>query len=188
MKKEFPLADTWASFEIHPETPPGGVAIAELFPGRDMSAAGESLRRRAAEFGLPFVPSDWLSNSRAAIEAAEFARDAGLFEPFHRGILEAYFARGQDIGDPAVLSSVGVEVGLDQAALQVALAEQRYADRREAVAAEARRLGFSGVPTFVFAGRYPVVGAHPLDVFRDLLSRLRSAPTVSGAEMGHPQR
>jgi predicted DsbA family dithiol-disulfide isomerase len=165
------LEDTWISYEIHPETPPEGVLLERLFgPGIGQSQEGQ--RRRCDELGLPFVPPRLLSNSRLAVEAAEFARDAGRHPEFHRAALAAYFARSQDIGDLELLSELVAEVGLDPAALRTELAAGRYADARESACEEARRSGVTAVPTYVFAGGARVVGAQSLDHFRGLLESM----------------
>lgn len=106
----------------------------------------EGLRRRAAGYGLPYGRSDILSNSRAAIEAAEYAREEGRFEPFHREVFAAYFARGMDIGDVDVLTGLAETAGLDAGGLREALDAGRYAGRREEVAGEAARLGSVAFP------------------------------------------
>jgi predicted DsbA family dithiol-disulfide isomerase len=156
------------SYEIHSETPPEGVLLERLFgPGR--AERQESMRRRCTELDLPFEAPQLLSNSRLAVEAAEFARDAGKHHLFHRATLGAYFARSQDIGDLDVLSELAAQVDLDTAALRQALAAGRYAGRRQAAHQEARTLGITGVPTFIFAEGSRVVGAQPLDDFRRLL-------------------
>jgi predicted DsbA family dithiol-disulfide isomerase len=162
------MEDTWVSYEIHPETPAEGVRL-ELLLGPGMGQRQESQRRRCAELDLPFEAPQLLSNSRLAIEAAEFARDAGKHDVFHRAVLAAYFARSQDIGDLDVLIDLAAEVGLDSAALRQVLAAGRYAGRRKAAQEEARGLGITGVPTYIFAGGSRVVGAQALDTFRRLL-------------------
>jgi predicted DsbA family dithiol-disulfide isomerase len=43
---------------------------------------------------------------------------------------------------------------------------------REAAREEARQLGITGVPTYIFAGGARVVGAQPLDDFRRLLESI----------------
>ncbi len=156
------------SYEIHPETPAGGVRLERLFgPGYREMQIGIALRCR--ELGLSFQPPEVLSNSRLAVEAAEFARDAGKHDVFHRAVLAAYFAQSLDIGDAEVLRGVAEEIGLDGGALADALATGRYAAMRAAAEDEARNLGVTGVPTFVFEGRSRVVGAQPLDYFWHLL-------------------
>ena len=156
------------SYEIHPETPPEGILLERLF-GPDIRLRQEGLRRRSVELGLHFEPPVLLSNSRLAVEAAEFARDAGRHPEFHREVLDAYFARSEDIGDVEVLTRAAEQVGVDTAGLREALAGGTYAARREAAEVEARSLGISGVPTFVFSEGARVVGAQPLDHFRRLL-------------------
>jgi predicted DsbA family dithiol-disulfide isomerase len=121
------------------------------------------------------VAPELLSNSRLAVEAAEFARDAGKYSGFHRAVLAAYFARSQDIGDLDVLGELAAEVGLDPAALRQALATGLYADTRQAAHDEARRLGITGVPTYIFAGGVRVVGAQPLGHFRRMLEGMKDS-------------
>lgn len=157
------------SYEIHPETPAEGVLLERLF-GPGFRQGQESQRQRCAELGLPFMAPTLLSNSRLAVEAAEFARDAGKHPEFHRAILAAYFAHSQDIGDLDVLGELAAEVGLDPAALRHALTTDLYAGKRRAAQEEARGLGITGVPTYIFPGAIRVVGAQPLGHFRRLLA------------------
>jgi predicted DsbA family dithiol-disulfide isomerase len=159
------------SYEIHPDTPLTGVLLEQLFgPGVRMHQEGQ--RRRCLELGLPFAPGPLLSNSRLAVEAAEFARDAGKHPDFHRAVLAAYFAEGEDIGDVEVLARVAEQVAVDSAGLREALANGAYAGRRRAVEQEAHGLGITGVPTYFFAGGPRVVGAQPLDYFRRVLAAM----------------
>ena len=162
------------SYEIHPDTPPQGALLESLF-GPGIRQSQEGLRRRAVELGLHFEPPELLSNSRLAVEAAEFARDAGKHPEFHREVLAAYFARSEDIGDIEVLLRAAEQVELDSAGLRDALAGGAYAARRQAAEAEARGLGITGVPTFIFAGSQKVVGAQPLDHFRQLFAGMVAA-------------
>ena len=171
MNQEFPLEDTWVSYEIHPETPRGGVLLEDLF-GPGVGQRQESMRLRCAELDLPFAPPERLSNSRLAIEASEFARDAGKHHELHRAILAAYFAHSQDIGDLGVLSTLAAEVGLDTDALRKALAAGQYTSRRDAAQKEACGLGITGVPTYIFAEGTRVVGAQSLNHFRRVLESL----------------
>jgi predicted DsbA family dithiol-disulfide isomerase len=156
------------SYEIHPDTPPEGALLADLF-GPGLLQGQEHLRLRCAELGLPFVPPTRLPNSRPAVEAAEFARDAGKHQEFHRAVLSAYFADSLDIGDVDVLERIAAEVGLDGAALRQALASGQFAERRRAAEKEAHSLGITGVPTFFFESGPKVVGAQPLEYFRRVL-------------------
>lgn len=159
------------SYEIHPETPPDGILLERLF-GPGVRGRQEGQRQRCLELGLPFEPPRLLSNSRLAVEAAEFARDAGRHGEFHREVLAAYFARSEDIGHVDVLARAAEGIGLDPDGMRAALAGGAYAPRRQAAEVEARGLGVTGVPTFVFRGGPTIVGAQPLDQFRRLFASL----------------
>ncbi len=162
------------SFELHPDTPPGGVSLAEYFGGRNVTAMQEYLRRAAAAYDLPFTPPDRLSNTRLAIEASEFARDQGRHEAFSRGVFAAYFVAGENIGSLEVLVRIAEGAGLDGVLLREALDVGACVARREAAAAEARRLGVNGVPTFFFP-HMAISGAQPLETFRRALEGLDAA-------------
>ena len=135
----------------------------------------EGQRQRCLELGLPFSAPRVLSNSRLAVEAAEFAREAGKHAEFHRAVLSAYFASLQDIGDIEVLAVLADAVGLDPVVLRRELAAGTYAAKREAAEADARRLRVTAVPTFIFPGGERVVGAQSLDHFRSLLESIAAS-------------
>jgi predicted DsbA family dithiol-disulfide isomerase len=86
-------------------------------------------------------------------------------------VFEAYFARGEDIGDVEVLARCALAAGLDADDLRAALADDRYAGRLDAAMHEAAAAGVSGVPTFIVGGRERVVGAQPLEVLRAAMRR-----------------
>jgi predicted DsbA family dithiol-disulfide isomerase len=171
LRKEFHLEDTWVDIEIHPETPAEGVSLAERFAGRDVSAMYAALTRRAAEYGLEMNQVARLSNSRLATAAGEYARDHDSYPEFSKAVFDAYFARGEDIGDVDVLARCAVAAGLDADDLRAALSDDRYAARLDAAMREAAAAGVSGVPTFIIGGRERVVGAQPLEVLREAMRR-----------------
>ncbi len=155
--------------EIHPDTPPEGRPLTELFRAEDIDRMMQHLRIAGAPFGITFMDRPFLSNSRAALQAAEFAREQGKFRQFHTSIFSAYFSLGLDIGDLSVLSQLGSDAGLDPASLVKAVQTGKYLPALEEARQEAGMLGVTGVPTFFFDDNKSVVGAQPLDVFRKAL-------------------
>ncbi len=134
-----------------------------------------NFERLAAEAGLPFgVRTRW-ANSRLAHEAAEWAREQGAFDAYHRALFRAYFVDALNLGDVAVLADLAAGCGLDAGALREALAAGRYRAAVQAQVDEAADLGVSAVPTFV-AGRYAVVGAQPVEMLRRLMAAAEAAP------------
>lgn len=160
----------WRAFELHPETPLEGMRLPWADDPR-YEAMAERLQQMAAEADLPMNPPTWVSNSRRALEAAEFAREQGRHEAFHDAVFRAYFAQGQDIGDWAVLQQVAGAVGLDATAMRQAVERGTHRAAVDAQIGEARRLGITGVPTYIL-GNLAVVGAQPYEVFQRAMARL----------------
>ncbi|KPV44433.1 hypothetical protein AN477_07415 [Alicyclobacillus ferrooxydans] len=182
MKKEFDIDDEWVSFEIHPETPPEGISMDALFPKSSREQMHARLRASGEPYGLQFTDNDWLSNSRLALEASEFARDTGRFHEFHSRVFRAYFSEARDIGDRGVLSEIAKDSGLDTAALNAALDEGRYRSRIEEGQHEGQRYGVTGTPTYIINNKYKVVGAQPLEVMRRALNEIAERERSAGAE------
>jgi len=135
----------WRAFELRPEPTP------------TLEPAGEYLRNTwerivypmAAERGMTLRLPPVQPRSRKAFEAAEFAREAGQFDAFHRALFQAFFQEGRDIGDLAVLSALAASVGLDAEELGRALAEGRYTERVLRDQELARTLSLTGVPAML---------------------------------------
>lgn len=172
MKKEYAIADTWVSYELHPETPPQGVLISERFKGRDLSSFYEQLRARGKEVGVVFGDRTLLSNSRLSLSASEYARDMGVYETFHENIFHAYFTEARDIGNPEVLAAVAKKSGLDAGEALKAVNDGRYAARLEEAARDGQLIGLTGIPLFIVNNQYKIVGAQPIEVFRELLDKI----------------
>ncbi len=169
MKKDFPLEETWVSFQLRPGTPPEGIPLAALFPGVDIKERYASLNKAGEPFGCRFGERTFLSNSRPALEASEYARDNGKYYSFHERVFRAYFTDLLDIGDTKILFKLARDVGLDPYELKRSLDEGLYRTRIEAAVTEAARYRITAVPTFVIDEVHKIVGAQPLRTFRDQL-------------------
>jgi len=102
-------------------------------------------------------------NTRKALALAEHARDRGRLHELRRALMDAFWRRGEDLEDLAVLSAGAVEAGLDPAAALQALEDQAIVARVEAMGREAARAGVTGIPTFDL-GELRVVGCQPYEV------------------------
>ena len=173
LEREFDLDVVWRPFELHPEIPEGGVDRGE---GRQrLEGYVSPIHALAVEEGLPYAPSRHTPNSHRALEAAEFAREQGAYASFHRALFEAYFGRGENIGDVGVLTKLAVDGGLDAAAMEGALTSGRYAARVNELTEESRQEGITGTPTYVFEcgeRRFPLVGAQDYAVFQNIAQRM----------------
>jgi len=148
------------------------VLLSVRLPGIDWDGMYQNLRRAGAHYGITFGAVTLLSNSRLALEASEYARDHGSFEEFHEKIFHAYFTEVKDIGRMDVILDAARSAGLDTEGLTVALQEGRYRAKLQNAQQESQRQDITGVPTFIIDERYKIVGAQPLEVFRDTLCSL----------------
>jgi predicted DsbA family dithiol-disulfide isomerase len=172
LKKEYGITENWISYELHPETPPEGILLSERFRGYDVTKMYDNLRKRGQEVGIVFGNRVLLSNSRLALEASEFARDAGMYDSFHEQIFHAYFTDALDIGNAEVISSIAAKCGLDVAGMMNALGEGRYRSRLIEARQEGEKIHLTGVPTFVIDGKCTIVGAQPIETFRDVFKNV----------------
>jgi len=173
LKPEFDLDIAWRGFQIHPDWPAEGMPAAEF--RREMSpetrrAIWTRIQAMAEEVGCSMKPPELLTNSRPALEAAEFAAEIGKGEEFEERVYRAYFSEGLNIGQPGVVADLAADVGIDRAELGGAIASNRYAMRIKNNAMSANQKGISGVPTFLI-GDWPLVGAQSEDAMRRVLQR-----------------
>ena len=171
-KRPAELAIEWRPFQLNPDMPAEGVdrqrymvakfgseeRVAEIFGA--IEEAGEADGIRFAFDRIARTPNTVDSHRLIALAGAKGVQDRVVEALFHR-----YFEQGEDIGDRAVLAAAGAEGGLDEDKVRRFLAGDEGAAevRRESDAAS--QMGISGVPCFIFEGRYAVTGAQTPDVF-----------------------
>lgn len=172
MKKEFPLEEEWLPYELRPNTPPEGIPILELFPGIDVQQRYMDLNKAGEPYGIKFGTVTKVSNSRLALEAAEYARDKGRFASFHERIFYAYFTENQDIGNLNVLIALAREQHLDPHGLAQALRNGIYTEKIRESMSQAAKYGINAIPTFILNNQEKIVGAQALSVFRQKLLQI----------------
>ncbi len=164
LQAEYDIDLDWRGFELHPETPPGGIAVARLFGASRVEGMREYMRRFAESFGIHDMRQPGhLPNTRRALAVAEYARDQGRLTEFRHAAMDAHWRRGLDLENESVLRELARETGLDADAVVAAMDDLRYLDRVDELRQEATRAGVTGIPTF-FIGEDVVVGCQPYPV------------------------
>lgn len=161
------------SYELHPETPPEGMLLSKRFKGRDLTPFYQQLRSRGDALGIVFNTHTLLSNSRLALMASEYARDMGRYEVFHESMFRAYFAESLDIGNSDVIAAIASQSGLNGKETMAAVNDGRYASRLDEARREGQMIGLTGIPLFLVNNQYKIVGAQPIDIFRNLLDKIK---------------
>jgi predicted DsbA family dithiol-disulfide isomerase len=169
------VAVKWVAFPLHPETPPQGQSLEQLFAGsgKDIPAMMERLRAAANAEGLPLNQRTMTYNSRRAQELAKWAEEQGAGPAFHAAAFRAYFAEGKNLYQIEVLAELAAKAGLDPEAAQKAVESGAYAPLVDADWELARGLGVTAVPTFVARGR-GLVGAQPYPELKRLVAAARN--------------
>ena len=111
-------------------------------------------------------------NSRLSFEASEFAKEKGVFEPFHKACYRSLWEEGVNLGDLSVLQGIGRQVGLDPDEMKDRLDTGYYTAQAENQYKEALAIGVRGIPSFIM-GRYFFSGAQPYDFFRQVIERIQ---------------
>jgi predicted DsbA family dithiol-disulfide isomerase len=135
--------------------------LAERLPaGISVPFAEKSLTEAGRELGIEFhfEKLGALPSTSEAHRLVQLAVNEGRHANLAAAIFRAYFERGADIGEVAVLEDIGREAGLSQKTLQ-AFRETREGDAA-LVGSEERLRGFGvrNVPNLLFGGRVLVPG------------------------------
>lgn len=185
LKAEFAVDLEWRPFYLYWDTPPEGRDLPEHVKRARAGGSEERLTEIARSYGLKFVSTKRIYNTRRAHEATEYAREHDRASEFHRIVFRKVYAEGEDISTWAVLGSAAREAGLDAGEMQREVESGKYAAEVESQVEQAYQTGISGVPTYVINDRYAIVGAQPYEVFKNALERIldpkRNPPESSGS-------
>ena len=160
LQSEFNLNVDAKAFLLRPDTPDEG--ILRTNSGGELQ---EPLATYARDAGLIMRRAPITPSTRLVLEATQFAKDQGAFDPFHRAAYQAFWAEGKNLGDRQILLDLGKEVGLDSLSLEHALDVRQYENQVIEQFEEAQELGIHGIPAFL-VGRYLFTGVQPYSVFQ----------------------
>ena len=175
LRTEHDVTIEWVHFPLHPETPPEGQSLEDLFRGRnvDRKAMHAQMKARMDAEGLPYGERTMTYNSRLAQELGKWADTQPGGDAFHDAMFRAYFVQARNISEPAVLLEIVAEVGLPVAGAREVLEKRTFKDAVDRDWALSRHYGITGVPTFV-AGHRGVVGAQPYEALEQLVKQART--------------
>ena len=170
LRQRYNIRLRWVHFPLHPDTPPDGLTLEELFSGRgfDVTEMNAQMAARMAAEGLPYGERTHTYNSRLAQELAKWAETQPGGEAIHDALFRAYFVDGVNLARLDELVRIAGQTGLSAAE-----AEQVIQTRAERNAVDtdwqrSHRQGVTGVPTFLAAQRY-LVGAQSYEALEQLV-------------------
>lgn len=89
-------------------------------------------------------------------------------------LLKAHFSEGVDVADIAALARLAAETGVDEARATAYLTGTEGEAEVRAALAEARAIGVTAVPTFVFEGQWAVQGGQEAETFLQVLRQVEA--------------
>jgi predicted DsbA family dithiol-disulfide isomerase len=167
-------------FELNPTMPKGGQNLFEHLAQKyglskdQVLANQERLGARAAEAGFVMARDEnsRMYNTFDAHRLLHWAGVEGRQSPLKRALLEANFARGENIEDPEVLVAAAEAAGLDGEQAREVLASGRYADEVRAEERDWLEKGINSVPAVVIDDRYLISGGQPAEAFEQAIRRI----------------
>lgn len=178
---------TWHSYQLDPTLPEhyDGTEVDYLasrkgMPVEQVRQMFEHVSTQAAGEGLHYDFDNLVvANSLRAHQLLHLAKSKetpspGRADAVKDALLSAHFERGIDIGDVDALAAIGVQAGIDEQETRDALADERYLSSVHEDIAQAREIGVTGVPFFVFDMRLGLSGAQPAEVFTQALEQART--------------
>ena len=187
LKEEHNVEVEWRPFYLHFDTPPGGKELPDYIKRARANGSEERLRQIADSYGMEFVSTKRIYNTRLTHEATEYAREhgnparfnspiqrneRGKGNEFHKVIFHKVYAEGADPSQWKVLRSAAQEVGLNADEMQYEVENEKYTANVADQVRWAYQIGVTGVPTYVINNRYAIVGAQPYEVFKSALEQI----------------
>lgn len=172
LKEEYKVDVEWRPYYLRPDTPPEGMELPDYVKRARANGSEERLQTLATLYGMKFESTKRIYNTRLAHEAAEYAREHGKGNEFHKVVFRKVYADGQDISQWDVLRSAAEEAGLNADEMQSDVEGGRYTANVAEQVRWAFQIGVSGVPTYVINDRYALVGAQPYEAFKDALAQI----------------
>jgi predicted DsbA family dithiol-disulfide isomerase len=187
LKAEHNVDVEWRPFYLYFDTPLEGRELPDHVKRARANGSEERLSQIADSYGMEFVSTKRIYNTRLAHEATEYAREhgnparfnspiqrdeGGKGNEFHKVIFRKVYAEGEDPSQWDVLRSAAEEVGLDADEMQREVESEKYTANVADQVRWAYQIGVTGVPTYVINNRYAIVGAQPYEVFKSALEQI----------------
>lgn len=167
----------WKSFQLDPSRS-GREDVYEYLAERKGISREQAIMMQAQvtamanEVGLEYhLDRTIMANTFKAHRLIQFAKEKGQSTIAEEALFSANFTEGQDIDDPIVLKRIAQKIGFSFTDVDEALTNQKYADLVTKDIHEAKQVGVTGVPFFIFNREYVINGARPPEVFLDILEK-----------------
>jgi predicted DsbA family dithiol-disulfide isomerase len=176
----------WRPFMLDPTIPPEGYErqtylLAKFGPER-IETIHDPLVAAGEELGVPY-DFDAITRTPNTLDAHRLIRWSHTVDRQNETVerlFMAYWSEGQDVSDRGVLARCAGDVGINaEQILELLDSEQDVAETRAEIQ-HATNIGVTGVPTFILAQSYALVGAQSPDVLADAIGRVAKELAAEG--------
>jgi predicted DsbA family dithiol-disulfide isomerase len=189
LQREFDVDIDWIGYELHPDTPRGGLPLSSYLP--DAEAMLGYVKAFAARFGIDDLsPPERLANTRRALAVAQYARDEGRLDAFRAAAFDAYWRLGLGLESDEDIARLAERAGLDPQAAVAAARDPNLLAVVDAARRQAVESGVTSVPTFEVRPALPgearaarVVGCQRYDVLAEAVRRAGARRRGSASPM-----
>jgi predicted DsbA family dithiol-disulfide isomerase len=168
----------WRPFFLDPTIPKEGMSrrtyMENKFDAERLKTIHDPLVAAGKEDGVPYEISKITRtpNSMDAHRLIRWSHASGKQHDVTERLFMAYWNRGLDVGDRAVLVKIAGEAGMDSSDVSAKLESDADVDAVNAEVERAYRMGVTGVPCFIFAQKQGMMGAQPAEVLADAIGKL----------------
>ncbi len=173
----------WWAFQLNPDMPPGGMERESYLAAKFGSAEqAEQIYAAITEAGVDekidfrFERIKRTPNTIDAHRLIRFAGEKGRQDELVEVLFRGYFEEGVDVGNRERLAEAAADAGLDADEVRAYLASGDGLDAVQIEDLGARRMGVTGVPSFIVDRQYAISGAQAPEVF------LRVFETIGNAD------
>ncbi len=166
----------WLPYFLNPDTPEEGEPyqpfLEKKFGGPEKLAQMQTHvadAGRTAGIDFAFERIELRANTLCAHRLIHHTQKTGDANTLVERLFAAHFLNGENIGDVAVLARLAGECGEDEPAMLAYLRSEEDAAEVRAQAERGQRMGITGVPFFIFNGRYGIGGAQPPEALLDAM-------------------
>lgn len=142
------------------------------FSSEQVKGMLSNVTQMAKQAGLDYhLDKSQMVNSFKAHKFLQLAEEQHKGDQAEEVLFRSFFTDGENVSDDNVLITIGKEIGITEEDTKKALADEKYAKLVNDDIMEARNLGVTGVPFFVFDRKYAVSGAQPPQAFLQTLEK-----------------
>lgn len=168
----------WRPYMLNPTIPPEGLDrhtyLLNKFGAEKVKTIHDPLIEAGKELDVPYH-FDLITRTPNTLDAHRLIRWAHTVDRQNEMVerlFMAYWSEGKDVGDRDVLAHCAGEAGINAQQIRELLDTEQDVAETKAEIQHATNIGVTGVPTFILAQSYALVGAQSPAVLIDAISRV----------------